>query len=134
MSGGTKLTLKERLELVWSKRRPDRRTGVEQTADGLEGRTPSEAQFMSNLVHLTRESRPDSVDGWALLLPSHVHLPGLGDPGVVEALRLYALGAGGPIRGDTPGWENPRLHPAHRGVLEFDGRQVRGALPAPLDH
>ena len=59
MSGGTKLTLKERLENVWLKRRPDRRTGVEQTADGLEVRTPSEAEFMGNLEKVARKREKD---------------------------------------------------------------------------
>ena len=54
MSGGTKLTLKERLEYVWRKRRPDPDTGTELTADGVEVRTPSEAEFLGNLEKVAK--------------------------------------------------------------------------------
>ena len=58
MSGGTKLTLKERLEYVWRKRKPDPVTGTELSADGTEVRTPSEVEFMRNLEKVAKP-KPD---------------------------------------------------------------------------
>lgn len=49
MKGRHQLTLKERLEYVWRKRKPDPKTGTELSADGVEVRTPSEAEFLGNL-------------------------------------------------------------------------------------
>ena len=59
MSGGTKLTLKERLEAVWQKRRPDPETRRELSADGMETRTPSEAEFMGNLEKVVGRPKPE---------------------------------------------------------------------------
>lgn len=60
MTGGTKLTLKERLEYVWRKRRPDPEKGTEHTADGMETRTPSEREFMTNLERVAKPDREKS--------------------------------------------------------------------------
>ena len=59
MSGGTKLTLKERLERVWRKQKPNPKTGTELSADGKETRTPSEAEFMANLEKVAKPSVKD---------------------------------------------------------------------------
>ena len=55
MSGGTKLTLRERLENVWRKQKPDPKTGTELSADGKEVHTPSEAEFMANLEKVAQK-------------------------------------------------------------------------------
>ena len=49
----------ERLENVWRKQKPDPVTGTELSADGVQVRTPSEAEFMGNLekVAKPKESR-----------------------------------------------------------------------------
>ena len=48
------MTLKERLEYVWRKRKPDPETGTELSADGKEVRTPSEAEFIANLQRVAK--------------------------------------------------------------------------------
>ena len=48
------MTLRERLEHVWAKRKPDPETGTELSADGKETRTPSEAEFMANLEKVAK--------------------------------------------------------------------------------
>jgi len=53
------LTLRERLEYVWKKRRPDPDKGTEQTADGMETRTPSEGEFFGNLEKVARRPKPE---------------------------------------------------------------------------
>ena len=57
MTGGTKLTLKERLEYVWKKRRPDPATGTELSADGVEVRTPSRDEFLGNLEKVAKTKK-----------------------------------------------------------------------------
>jgi hypothetical protein len=57
MSGGTKLTLRERLEYVWRKRRPDPDTGTEQSADGQEVRTPTYGEFIANLKKVAKKPK-----------------------------------------------------------------------------
>lgn len=59
MNGGTKLTLKERLENVWRKQKPDPSTGTELSADGVQVRTPSEAEFLGNLE---KAAKPPAKD------------------------------------------------------------------------
>ena len=53
------MTLRQRLENVWCKRKPDPETGTELSAEGVEVRTPSEAEFMANLEKVTK---PDAKD------------------------------------------------------------------------
>ena len=53
------MTLKERLEYVWRKRKPDPETGTEFSADGKEVRTPSEAEFLGNLEKVSPKPKPD---------------------------------------------------------------------------
>lgn len=49
MSEENKLSLRERLEYVWRKHKPDPKTGTEMTADGIEIRTPTRGEFYDNL-------------------------------------------------------------------------------------
>ena len=53
-----RLALKDRLEYLWGKRPPDAEKGTEHTADGMEVRTPSEAEFMGNLEKVARKPKP----------------------------------------------------------------------------
>ena len=48
------MTLRERLENVWRKQKPDPETGTELSAGGKEVRTPSEAEFMGNLEKVAK--------------------------------------------------------------------------------
>ena len=49
------MTLRERLENVWRKQKPDPKTGTELSADGKEVHTPSEAEFMANLEKVAQK-------------------------------------------------------------------------------
>jgi hypothetical protein len=59
MTGGSKLTLKQRLEYAWGKRRPDPEKGTELTADGIEVRTPSRSEFLGNLEKAAKPKQPE---------------------------------------------------------------------------
>lgn len=52
------MTLKERLENVWRKQKPNPETGTELSADGVQVRTPSETEFIGNLEKVAKP-KPD---------------------------------------------------------------------------
>lgn len=57
MSERKQLSLIERLEYVWGKRKPDREVGTELTADGMEVRTPTRGEFFKNLEKVAKPKK-----------------------------------------------------------------------------
>ena len=57
MSERKQLTVRERLEYVWRKRKPDREAGTELTADGMDVRTPTRGEFFENLEKVAKPKK-----------------------------------------------------------------------------
>ena len=51
---GKHLSVRERLEYVWRKRKPDPVAGTELTADGMEVPIPSRDEYLANLEKLAK--------------------------------------------------------------------------------
>jgi hypothetical protein len=49
VSDAKQRSLRERLEAVWARRKPDPETGTELTAEGMKTRTPTRGEFLDNL-------------------------------------------------------------------------------------
>jgi hypothetical protein len=47
-------SVRERLEEVWARRKPDPETGTEETAEGMETRTPTRGEFFGNLRRVAK--------------------------------------------------------------------------------